>query len=139
METKLALRGTMSYISKVELKYQLQMSVKGNYVQKKGITKILADQNRTAIWKGKKFWIGLADAFDGEIKQVYSYTAAKNAGFHHSLYMDQNLAEDLKEGKLVVFWIDGKNVVVDIWVHNNSKSNEQLIKKSIIKQIKFLE
>ena len=74
---------------------------------------VTASTKNTATWKGKPFWIGVADAVDGKIQAVYTYETAAGSDFHHSHYMDTHLQDKITDGSYVVFWMNGDKIEFD--------------------------
>jgi hypothetical protein len=68
--------------------------------------RITAANQNFGIWKGKRFWIGVADTRDGVIEAVYTYEEAADYDFHHSMYMKENIAEKINNGTAIYFYFD---------------------------------
>jgi len=91
METKFSVEGKMSYISKVELKYQLEkmgVKVEGNYIRKKDIKK--------AIAHSQELIISLQDvvSFKHEVKAKYSIVSV-NQKIDYKYFPDAQPIRDM--------------------------------------------
>jgi N12 class adenine-specific DNA methylase/2'-5' RNA ligase len=77
-----------------------------------------AKDGNTASIKGKKFWIGIADARDGFIEKTYTHEQAEAADFHHSHYFGREAIDKLNEGDAHIFWVepDGR---IQFWDGSN--------------------
>jgi hypothetical protein len=74
----------------------------------------LQESGNGATYKGKPFWIGVADALDGEILGVYDFDTAESYDFHHSFYVPGNLQDKLDNGEAFMFIVENGKVW-DIW------------------------
>jgi hypothetical protein len=71
---------------------------------------------------GKKFWIGIANIYNGEIEEVHTYDEAKANDFHHSFYFSNSAQEKIQNGDAMVFWVD-KNGINNEWTHGRIPTN----------------
>lgn len=73
---------------------------------------------------GKRFWIGIASVYDGEIEEVHTYEEAKRNDFHHSFYFSPNALEKIDDETSMVFWVDEFGIEGE-WTHG--KMSQKII------------
>jgi len=71
---------------------------------------------------GKRFWIGIASVFDGEIEEVHTYEEAKRNDFHHSFYFSPNAVEKMDNEESMIFWVEEYGIESD-WTHGKMSQN----------------
>ena len=84
-----------------------------------------------AVWKNRKFWLGVVSNETGAILDVYTYETAKQHGFDG--YFSSKVEEEYSQGKAQWFRVETPNKI--IMEHND---NAEKFKKAIRKQISFI-
>ena len=84
-----------------------------------------------AVWKNRKFWLGVVSNETGAILDVYTYETAKQHGFDG--YFSSKVEEEYSQGRAQWFRVETPNKI--IMEHND---NAEKFKKAIRKQISFI-
>ena len=84
-----------------------------------------------AVWKNRKFWLGVVSNETGAILDVYTYETAKQHGFDG--YFSSKVEEEHSQGRAQWFRVETPNKI--IMEHND---NAEKFKKAIRKQISFI-
>ena len=84
-----------------------------------------------AVWKNRKFWLGVVSNETGAILDVYTYETAKQHGFDG--YFSSKVEEEYSQGRAQWFRVETPNKIV--MEHND---NAEKFKKAIRKQISFI-